>query len=665
MPTMSQTSQPRTSKPNVLLILADDLGWSDLGCYGGEISTPHIDALAENGLRFSQFYNSARCSPTRASILTGLHPHQAGFPNLTGVLPDYAVTLPEVLKTAGYRTYMSGKWHLSDTSTPVKRGFDEFYGMLGGFNTFWKEDPHYTRLPQGRTKRPYKPGEFYATDVFGDYALDFIEDGRASGQPWFLYLAFNAPHFPLHAPENVIAKYESMYLRKGWDVIRAERLARQKKLGILPKGVSLTPRSVVPKNQFNQKTGWADKENPAWDSIPADRRADLARRMAVYAAMVEIMDRNVGRVVAQLKKTGALDNTLIFFLSDNGACAEWDPWGFDGSSGPNNVLHRGGDLKKVGGPESYISYGSGWANAANTPWRLYKHYTQEGGIRTPMIVHWPQGVKTKDGTFTRQSGYITDFMPTLLELCGATYPTERNAIKIMPHEGISLAPTMRGEALPTRLLCIEHEGNRMVREGDWKLVALHGRSWELYDLAADPIEMNDLAGRDAARVQKMSAGWDAWAERCMVKEPEKPGSNRSPQIANRPLTIRCDVTPQSTDGVILAQGGRQQGYALHLKGGKPIFSVRIVEKLYAIAAPDAPQGKFSLEARLDKGGAMTLAVDGKIVARGTAPGLIPGQPQDELSIGQDTRTAVGDYNGPHPLQGKVEDVRVLSPPDAD
>jgi arylsulfatase A-like enzyme len=524
------TGRGQTARPNVLLILADDLGWSDVGCYGSEIRTPHLDALAKDGLRFTQFYNSARCSPSRASLLTGLNPHQVGVPVLSTPLNDRCVTLAEVLKPVGYHTYMVGKWHLSEQNTPVMRGFEEFYGMLGGFNTYWKEDPFFTRLPAARSKRAYPPGGFYSTDVFGDYALDFMNQGRASGQPWFLYLAFNAPHFPLGAPEEAIAKYEAMYREKGWDAIRAERLARQKRLGLVPGNTPLTPRSVVPANFINRQTGWADKENPAWDSLSADRKADLARRMAVYAAAVEIMDRNIGRVVAHLKETGEWNNTLICFLSDNGACAEWDPYGFDKLDSPLNILHTGAQLKKVGGPESYISYGSGWANVGNTPWRLYKHYAQEGGIRTPMIVHWPAGLKTRPGGTTAQTGYVTDFMPTLLTLCGAAYPRERNGIAIPPVEGRSLAPTFAGAKPASRVLCIEHEGNRMVREGDWKLVGLANKPWELYDLKRDPTEMHDRAGSEPAQLRRLSEAWTAWAVRCGVipsPKPRNPGLSES------------------------------------------------------------------------------------------------------------------------------------------
>lgn len=656
----SAKAAPAAPRPNVLIILADDLGWSDIGCYGSEIQTPNLDALAKGGLRFTQFYNSARCSPSRASLLTGLHPHQVGVPGLDTPLNDQCVTLPEVLGPSGYRTYMVGKWHLSHQSTPVVRGFDEFYGMLGGFNTYWRENPDFTRLPADRAKRPYAPGSFYSTNVFGDYALDFLDDGRKSGKPWFMYLSFNAPHFPLGAPENAIEKYEALYRTKGWDMIRADRLARQKSLGLVPKDLALTPRGIVPANFINRQTGWADKEIPAWDSLPADRRADLARRMAVYAAAIDTMDQNIGRVVAHLKKTGAWNNTLIFFLSDNGGCAEWDPYGFDQLDSPKNIVHTGDDLKRVGGPDSYISYGSGWANASDTPWRLYKHYTEEGGIRTPMIVHWPAGLKTKAGALITSPGCLTDLMPTLVELCSAKYPAEHNGIPVLPTEGESLVPTFHGDSQKSRILCVEHEGNRMVREEDWKLVAQRDKPWQLYNLAKDPAEMMDLAGKEPDRVQKLNAAWMAWAERCNVIAKPSPQTPATPRIAGQPLAIRCDVTPaaDSTNGVILAQGGNQQGYALSLKAGIPIFSVREDGKLYTIAAPDAAAGHFSLEAHLMQTGAMTLAVNGKIVARGQALGLIKVQPKDGLSIGEDTLSAVGDYTAPYPLRGKVENITV-------
>ncbi len=655
-----------SGKPNILLILADDLAWSDLGCYGSEIKTPHLDALAKDGLRLTQFYNSARCSPTRASILTGLHPHQAGFPNLSGALPKNSATIPEVLKPAGYRSYMVGKWHLNQNNPPTERGFDEFYGMLGGYNSCWQEDPFYTRWPKGRPKRIYAKDTFYSTDVFSDYAIDFITDGQKSGRPWFMYLAFNAPHFPLHAPEADIAKYEGLYFEKGWDHIREDRLARIKKLGLVPGYLVLTPRSNVPANKFNMQTGWADKDNPAWDSLPEDRRRDLARRMAVYAAMVDRMDAAIGRVMAHLKTTGQFDNTVVFFLSDNGACAEWDPWGFDKTSGPQNVLHAGEDLKTVGAPGSYVSYGSGWANACNTPFRLYKHYNHEGGIRSPFIVHWPAALKAKG--LASGPGYITDFMPTICALAGATYPKDRAGIAILPQEGISLLPAFHGEPLPNRPIFIEHEGNRSIRDGDWKLVALQNTPWELYNVANDPTEMNDHAAKEPQRVVAMAKAWDEWAERCIVveKRAAKPirqaqaGSPDNPQIANQPITIRCDVETTVKNGVILAQGGKQHGYALHLKDGRLVFTVRIDGKPTAITSPAEMQEKVSITATLRAGGLMGLTVNGTRVATGQAPGLIPKQPQDVLSIGEDARTAVGDYEAPNPLSGKITNIGILT-----
>lgn len=646
-------------RPNIVLILADDLGWSDIGCYGSEIRTPHLDTLAKNGLRFTQFYNSARCCPSRASILTGLHPHQAGFPLMSGRLAQDALTLPEALRPVGYATYMVGKWHLNEKNPPTERGFDEFYGMLGGFNSCWQEDPYYTRWPQDRKKRSYPTGQFYSTDVFGDYALDFIQHGQDSGKPWFLYLAFNAPHFPLHAPESEIQKYEALYLAKGWDRVREERLTRLKSLGLVAKNLTLTPRANVPANRYNPQTGWADKDNPAWATLPEERKRDLARRMAVFAAMVDRMDQNIGRVIAHLKKTKQLDNTLIFFLSDNGGCAEWDPWGFDESSGPKNVLHTGDDIKTVGGPRSYVSYGSGWANASNTPWRLYKHYAHEGGIRTPLIVHWPQGLKTKPGSKTAQPGYITDFLPTLLEVCGASYPSGKQ-----PLEGVSLAPTFMGKPLSERAIFIEHEGNKSVREGDWKLVAREGQPWELYHLKTDPTERTDLAGHEPGRVKALAATWDAWAKRCNVVTTERgektEATARTPLIANRALTIACTVIAESRDGVILAQGGNQHGYALHLKEGKLVFSVRVSRALTAITMKEPfPTRPCSIEARLERDGAMELLVEGKLVARGKAPGTIPTQPQDGLSVGHDEKSAVGDYESPFPFKGRVESLQVV------
>ncbi|MFA6174286.1 MAG: sulfatase-like hydrolase/transferase [Kiritimatiellales bacterium] len=661
-----------TGKPNILLILADDLGWSDLGCYGGEISTPNLDALAKDGLQFREFYNSARCSPSRAGILSGLDPHLAGFQILGGKFVRNAVTIPEVLKHAGYRSCMVGKWHLGTKDTPVDHGFDEYYGFLGGFNSYWSQAP-YVRLPEGREKRVYPEGGFYSTDAFADYTQDFIGDAQKKNQPWFLYLAFNAPHFPLHAPEADIEKYEAMYFEKGWDGIREERLARQKKLGLVPPGTELTPRPVMPSNAWNEHTGWADKEIPAWNSLPEDRRHDLARRMAVYAAAVDRMDRAVGQIVASLKTGGQLDNTLIFFLSDNGACAEWDPWGFDTFQPAQklyNILHTGDDLKKVGGPDSYISYGSGWANACNTPWRLFKHYCQEGGTRTACIIHWPAGLKTKG--VVQNAGDILDFMPTICALTGAEYPKTWNGTATFPLEGVSLLPVFSGQPPAQRLICREHEGNRSIRDGDWKLVALEGKPWELYNLVSDPVEMHDLAMQQPERVSGLDAAWRKWAARNQVEmterrqeKPVKPAVPTesfpgTPQIAGNPITIRCDVDTTATDGVILAHGGRECGYALYLKDGHPVFTVRTDEKTAVSITSDAVSGKFSLLAALRADGTMTLSVNGGKATEGKVSGLILKQPKDGLSIGKDDLSAVGAYKPPNLFTGTVTNVKITT-----
>ncbi|PWU15936.1 MAG: arylsulfatase [Verrucomicrobia bacterium] len=541
--TQQTSAAPAALRPNILLILADDLGFSDVGCYGSEVSTPNLDRLGAQGARFTQFYNCARCCPSRAALLTGLYPHQAGMGGMEsgarigpigyeGRLVDRCVTIPEVVKPGGYRCYMVGKWHLGRTPNPIERGFDEFYGMIGGFNSCWQEHPFYTRLPAEHPSRSYPAGQFYSTDAFGDYTLDFLADARKTPEkPWFVYLAFNAAHFPLHAPENEIAKYEKIY-QQGWDKIREQRFERQKRLGILGHTADLTPRSFIPANWANRQTGWADKYNPPWDSLDGDRRADLARRMAVYAAMIDRMDQNIGRVFDDLRKHGEFEKTLIIFLSDNGACAEWDPYGFDGESGPHNVLHRGDELKKIGGPESYVSYGSAWANACNTPWRLYKHYDHEGGIATPFIVSWPEGMK-RNGKVVGAPCHLIDIMATLVEVTGARYPASFNEHSIVPMEGRSFLPLLKGKKLPPRTLFFEHERNRAVREERWKLVSLEGKPWELYDFERDRSELHDLSSQQPGVVARLAKAWDEWAGRCHVRKPEPHGGGGIPPATSK------------------------------------------------------------------------------------------------------------------------------------
>ena len=517
-------------KPNVLLILADDLGYSDLGCFGGEIATPNLDRLARGGARFTQFYNSARCCPSRASLMTGLYPHQTGIGLMTGglnakpipnrpegyrgVMNNSNVFIPELLREAGYTTLMTGKWHIGPPG-PITRGFDEYYGMLHGFDSFWEPDV-YSRLPEDRPKPKYKRGDFYATDALTDYSLEFIKGARAKGKPWFLYAAYNAAHFPLHAPKKLIDKYVPVY-EKGWDAIRERRFARLRELKLIDPRWEFPPRSIIGPNRVSKEKGTERDQNPAWDSLDADRRHDLARRMAIFAAMVESMDRNIGRIVKDLESNGELENTLILFFSDNGACAEWDPFGFDRASGPDNILHKGNDLKNMGQPGTYHSYGSAWANAAATPWRMYKHYAHEGGISTPFIAHWPGG-GVSAGSVNHQPSHLIDILPTLAEIGGARYPNERGGVQVPPMEGVPLTPALRGKPLARKSpLFFEHEGNRAMRDGKWKLVAMEpGGPWELYDMEADRTEMHNLAPQQPERVKSMEREWYAWARRTKV-----------------------------------------------------------------------------------------------------------------------------------------------------
>lgn len=523
-----------TQRPNIILCMADDLGYSDLGCYGGEINTPNIDALAAGGVRFTQVYNSARCCPSRASLMTGLYPSQAGIgdfttsepsptrgPGYLGRLNGQCATIAEVLKPSGYNCYYVGKWHMHPETGPIKRGFDEFYGYTRGHSHDQYDEDYYVRLPEGRAKEIDPPAEsYYATDVFNDYAVEFIKQGQKSGKPWFLFLGHSSPHFPLQAPAERADKYDEIYQR-GWDVLREERFHRMQKLGLVNGAHwKLPPRSIVPVDRDGIANGFSGKENPAWNSLDDDRRRDLARRMAVFAAMVEGVDNGVGQIVDHLVKSNDLDNTLILFLSDNGACYEWGPFGFDGTSRNGTTTLRTGDnLREIGGRGTHQSYGSAWANLGNTPFRLYKHFTHEGGISTPLIAHWPNGIGRPD-EWVRDPAHVMDVLPTVLHATGAKYPEQLNGTTILPLEGISLLPAMRGERLRERSIGFDHQGARALRKGDWKLVwskrMPQDIEWELYNLADDRCETQDLGATHPDRVKEMAAEWEQWARRVNV-----------------------------------------------------------------------------------------------------------------------------------------------------
>ncbi len=505
------------TRPNILLVMVDDMGFSDLGCYGGEIRTPTLDRLAGHGVRFTRFYNCARCCPTRASLLTGLYPHQAGIGHMTsenertrefnaaiddeayeGWLNDRCVTIAEVLRGSGYRTYMSGKWHVgtSQPNWPVDRGFERYFGIIGGACNYFRPQQE-RQLREGTERVEPWPG-FYTTDAFSEYAVRCIDEHDAT-DPFFLYLAYNAPHWPLHAWPKDIERYRGRYLI-GWDELRERRFARQKETGLFDRDTRLSPRDV---------------ESPAWDEI--DNKDEWDLRMAVYAAMIDSVDQGLARVVESLERTGQFENTLIMFLDDNGACAESFNTEPDIPPGPE---------------ESSTGVWLPWANASNTPFRLFKHFAHEGGINTPMIAHWPAGITAR--IERDYAAHVKDVMATCLELAGVSYPSEYNGRPILPTESSSLAPVLAGpRGENPEPIYWEHEGNRAVRDGRWKLVSYYGEAhgfgsdrrvgagcrvgpWELYDTAVDPTELDDLSSRESGRAARMMRMYDEYAERTGV-----------------------------------------------------------------------------------------------------------------------------------------------------
>lgn len=492
--------------PNIIIILADDMGYSDIGCFGGEISTPNIDQLAFDGLRYTQFYNAGRCCPTRASLLTGLYSHQTGmgwmtagdlgYSGYTGDINSQCVTIGEVLQEAGYATWVVGKWHVTHDdfigpdgpkhNWPLQRGFDKYYGPQHGGGSYF--NPGF--LTNGN-ERIDTPSNYYTTDAFSDTASQYILQHDKS-KPFFMYLAYTAPHFPIQAKPEDIVKYEGKYMTD-WDEIRRARYERMKEMGIIEDHWRLSEKSGV----------------PDWNDLTDEKKREFDKRMAVYAAQIDCMDQGIGEVVEILKETGQFDNTVIMFLSDNGGTAE--------RIGPDEVK-----TELIGTDSSYQSYRKAWATVSNTPFRMYKQWVHEGGTSTPLIVHWPFGIKGK-GVFRRQVGHIIDLMPTCVELAEAEYPAVYNGQEILPHEGISLVNSFNADDSQTRLLYYEHQATRAVRSGDWKLVAdkevnvePYILDWELYNLAEDRSETNNLADQYPEKVHELDSLWDAWAERCNV-----------------------------------------------------------------------------------------------------------------------------------------------------
>ena len=530
-------------KPNIVLILADDMGYSDIGCYGSEIQTPNLNRLGVNGLRFSQMYNSARCCPSRAALLTGLNPQQTGvghmvdnwgFPAYQGYLNHSCVTVAEVLRDHGYATFMSGKWHvggrydLRDPQSwgqligdgghpiPVQRGFDRFYGIVAGAGNYF----YPLTLMRDDKLLELEPSGYYFTDAISDNAVDMIQDNAGSGKPFFLHVTYTAPHWPLHALEDDIARYESKY-RGGWEALRTARHEELKGLGILDAKWQISPR---------------DRDSRPWEEIRDPDWQDL--RMAVYAAQIDRVDQGIGRILNKLSELGIEDNTLVMFLSDNGGCAEFlaedsgrpNPSQYDTPNLDGKTVQVGNVPGLRPGPaNTFMSYDLAWANASNSPFRLFKRWTHEGGISTPFIVHWPD--KIKQPGIVHQPAHLIDIPATCIEAAGAKYPTQFNGNAITPIEGESLMGLIEtGQRTREKPICWEHEGSRAVRLEDWKLVSEVGGQWELYDMSQDRTELNDLSQANRPKAEELAKLYEEWAERCGVIPWPIPPHTWGPQI---------------------------------------------------------------------------------------------------------------------------------------
>lgn len=527
-------------RPNIVLIMSDDMGYSDIGCYGGLINTPVLDGLAANGLRYTQFYNTARCCPSRAALLTGVYQHQAGIGHMVntsgtdaydGDLSMNAVTIAEVLQQAGYATYMSGKWHVTPyrpeeenptkENWPLQRGFDKFFGTIHGAGSFY--DPN--SLSRDNTFI-VPSNDFYYTDAISDNAVSFIENHNQE-TPFFLYIPYTAAHWPMHAKPQDIAKYKGKF-DAGWDALRMQKYAKMLQLGLIKPEWKLTDKDDI--------LNWDKTKNKLWYSS----------LMEVYAAMIDNMDQGIGRIMGTLENKGFKDNTLIFFLQDNGGCAE--EFGFRESIEPNHkdvaadtmrpmgkdelqtqmVPRYTRDGKPVlsgiglepGGADTYLGYGKPWANASNTPFRMYKHWVHEGGIATPLIVHWPAGIASKN-EFRNAPGHLIDIMATCVDVADAIYPKNYKQRSIIPLEGKSLKPSFANKPLEERALFWEHEGNKAVRLGNYKLVSKWNKNaeytWELYDMNTDRSETIDLSDKMPEKVQELERIWLAWAKKAGVR----------------------------------------------------------------------------------------------------------------------------------------------------
>ena len=690
------------SRPNVIIIMADDMGWSDIGCYGSEIETPNLDRLAKNGLRFTQFYNTGRCCPTRASLLTGTYPHQAGIghmmndtglPGYKGDLGSNVRTIAEVLSPAKYSTYLSGKWHVtpkiqpgsSQHNWPRQRGFDKFYGTIHGAGSFF--DPNsLTRnntLISPYADKEYQPEVFYYTDAINDHATRFINE-HDNKNPFFLYVAHTAPHWPMHALPEDIEKYKGKY-DSGWEKIREARYKKQIKLGLVDPKWKMSPRDAEP---------WKDAKNKEWD----------IRNMEVYAAMIDRLDQGIGNIIGALKNRNIFDNTLIIFIADNGGCAEGmgrkegiqykdsDPQilkpmkstdlQFDmiPKRTRDGVVMKQGTKVMTGGADTYHGYGKAWANVSNTPFRQYKHWVHEGGISTPLVAHWPKGIAPKlRGKLEHQPAHLIDLMATCVDLAKADYPKKVNGKEIVPIQGVSLKPVFAGKTLGRKNpIFWEHEGNRAIRIGKWKLVAKGANGpWELYDLDADRSELKDLSEKHSERAKEMADKWEAWAIEALAKPwpwnkknklskkktfTLKPDTDLpmdiAPMIAKKAFNVEVYIEKMG-NGILVAQGGDAHGWGLSIEDGISKFFVCLDGKVETVTAEKKLEiGESEILAKINSNGNVELYSGKRKLGTGKVSSLVKEMPADGLQVGRDRSGTVGNYNDEFAFDGKIKRVKI-------
>ena len=697
--TPAQPGAPADDRPNIIVILSDDMGYSDIGCYGGEAKTPVLDSLATSGIRFTQFYNTARCCPTRASLLTGLYPHQAGIgwmmndnghDGYRGELNQQCRTLGEVMRSAGYGTYAVGKWHVTKSvkpdgpkdNWPLQRGFDRFYGTIHGAGSFF--DPN--SLTRDNTQispfadPEYQPETYYYTDAISDHAVRFIQEHQqhTPDKPFLMYVAYTAAHWPMHALPEDIARYKGRF-DTGYDQLRAERLQRMLKLGVVDATAQMSP---------------ADED---WDSV-SNREWEL-RCMEVYAAMIDRMDQGIGRITSALNKADCFENTLILFMQDNGGCAE----GLGRNSRRQKEVRaqqatlpamaadqlqidmipkqtrdgfpvlQGPDVMP-GPADTYIAYGRGWANVSNTPFREYKHWVHEGGISTPLIAHWPKGIN-RSGVLEHQPGHLIDIMATCVDVAKANYPIEANGVAIKPLEGKSLRPAFDGQVIERDAIYWEHEGNRAVRQGEWKLVSKGTDGpWELYNVGSDRSELQNMAAEMPDKVGQLSVLWQAWAERANVlpltpyyrktaattsdrkefrlKPGDDLGRDEAPNIADKAFRLSVVIRQPGTAGVLIAQGGTAAGYSLYVHEGQLCFAVRDNGQLSQVSCA-APVVAGKLHLKWSQQGNVVIQWEDTVLIDKKMDGRLDTMPLDGLQVGTDFGGLVGPYDADFHFNGKL------------